>query len=156
MADEGGELHDRKRKSDKLEKLLKTKLTEFLDSSVLYSLRRVLPAELNTVYVKQFAASAEKSRDELGAGEFLKSVTGRGEGCEANEVKGGFRVTNYLNYGCLVSDETIAITSEYGGSLAMQRHWKCGHCGQGFVFNLKERMEHEATCQMNSLYLFTS
>ncbi len=81
--DEGGELQDRKRKSDKLEKLLKTKLTEFLDSSVLYSLRRVLPAELNTVYVKQFAGSAEKSRDELGAGEFLKSVTGgMGGGCD--------------------------------------------------------------------------
>ena len=129
-------------------------MTEFLDSSVLYSLRRVLPAELNTVYVKQFETSLDKTPDELGASEFLKSVAAKSEKCEMNEVKGGFRITGYLNYGCLVSDATIAITSEYGGSLAMQRHWKCGHCGGGFVFNLKERMEHEVTCQMNSLSVF--
>jgi len=151
--DQATDLYERRRKTRKLEKLLKKKLTEFLDSSVLYSLRRVLPAELKTVYVKQFEISVDQKSDELGASEFLKNVSTkiRKEKCQVNELKGGFRVTDYLNYGCLVSDATIAITSEYGGSLAMQRHWKCGHCGGEFVFNLKDRMEHEVTCQMNSL-----
>ena len=32
----------------------------------------------------------------------------------------------------------------------MQRHWKFSNCTKEFIFNLKERMQHEVTCQMNS------
>lgn len=31
----------------------------------------------------------------------------------------------------------------------MQRHWKCNNCKKEFVFNLKERMEHEVTCLLD-------
>ena len=98
------ESYDRKRRAKKLEKLLKKKLTEFLDSSVLYSLRRVLPAELNTVYVKQFENSSGDNKLEnegLVTSDFIKAIGGlknSGEECEVNEVKGGFRITSYLNY----------------------------------------------------------
>lgn len=109
---------------------------------MLYSLRRVLPAELNTVYVKQF--SEEPSTE---SGELFTKFGSKADGCQVNEVKGGFKITEYLNYNCLVSDATIAITSEYSG--AMQRHWKCSNCMKDFVFNLKERMEHEVVCQLN-------
>jgi len=45
----------RRERAKILENILKKKLTEFLDSSVLYSLRRVLPAELNTIYIKNYS-----------------------------------------------------------------------------------------------------
>jgi len=48
----------------------------------------------------------------------------------------------------LASNETLSIASEYSGM--MQRHWKCSNCAKEFIFNLKERMQHEVTCQMNS------
>ena len=48
----------------------------------------------------------------------------------------------------VVSDETLAITSEYSG--AMKRHWKCTHCAKDFLFDLRQRMEHEVECQLKS------
>jgi len=63
-----------------------------------------------------------------------------------------FFVNNYVfisynNYS-LASNETLSITSEYSG--VMQRHWKCNNCLKEYVFNLKERMQHEVMCQMTS------
>lgn len=48
----------------------------------------------------------------------------------------------------MASNETLSIASEYSGM--MQRHWKCPNCTKEFIFNLKERMQHEVTCQMTS------
>lgn len=141
------EAADRKIRARKLERLLKKKLSEFLDSTVLYSLRRVLPAELNTTYVKQFSAESQPSLDK--SDRLVRSLmSDSSETCEPNEMKGGFRITRYLTYNCLVSDATTDIAGEYSGN--MQRHWKCTHCTRDFVFNLKERMEHEVSCQLNS------
>ena len=49
------ETKHRRERAKILENILKKKLTEFLDSSVLNSLRRVLPAELNTIYIKNYS-----------------------------------------------------------------------------------------------------
>ena len=78
----------------KLERLLKKKLSEFLDSNVLYSLRRVLPAELNTTYVKQFAAESQLDANDV----LVRSLVGSSDSCEPNERKGGFKITRYLTY----------------------------------------------------------
>lgn len=137
---------DRKIRARKLERLLKKKLSEFLDSTVLYSLRRVLPAELNTTYLKQFSAESQPSLDK--SDRLVRSLMSSSETCEPNELKGGFKITRYLTYNCLVSDATTEIAGEYSGN--MQRHWKCTHCNKDFVFSLKERMEHEVSCQLNS------
>lgn len=139
---------DRKMRARKLERLLKKKLSEFLDSTVLYSLRRVLPAELNTTYVKQFSAESQPSLDKSDRLVRTLISSDPSEACEPNEIKGGFRITRYLTYNCLVSDATTDIAGEYSGN--MQRHWKCSNCTRDFVFNLKERMEHEVSCQLNS------
>lgn len=141
------ESNRRKERAKILENILKKKLSEFLDSSILYSLRRVLPAELNTIYIKNYKSETDSSNAE---NTLLKSlsVNSNNPQPKINESKGGYRLTEYLNYNCLASNETLSISSEYSG--VMQRHWKCPICIKEFVFNLKERMEHEVTCQMNS------
>lgn len=89
------ESNRRKEKAKILENILKKKLSEFLDSSVLYSLRRVLPAELNTIYVKNYNTKTESTENEL-----LKqlSATSNTEKPVLNETKGGYKITEYLNY----------------------------------------------------------
>jgi hypothetical protein len=91
-----------KEKAKTLERLLKKKLSEFLDSSVLYSLRRVLPAEITTIYVKsfqrdsipteteEFKVSNPKLKEEL-----MKHTDSK---ARLNETKGGYRITSYLTY----------------------------------------------------------
>ena len=136
-----------------LERLLKKKLSEFTDSSLLYSLRRVLPAELGTIFVKNFSKdeSEEEKADKVINDEIKPELRKHFEissNFKVNETKGGYRITDYLTYNSLVSDATLSILNEYSGS--MQRHWKCPTCFKDFVFNLKERMEHEVDCQLKS------
>jgi hypothetical protein len=95
-----------------LERLLKKKLSEFLDSSVLYAMRRVLPAELSTVYIKNFVKeedssaktseeaksendeTTKKQSDVLNA-DLQKLIA---KSAKMNEAKGGYKITNYLTY----------------------------------------------------------
>ena len=138
-----------------LERLLKKKLSEFTDSSLLYSLRRVLPAELSTIFIKNFSQSQEEEKNKeeiIIMNDNIKSELGKhiesNSSVKINEKKGGYRITDYLTYNCLVSDATLSILNEYSGT--MQRHWNCNNCLKNFVFNLKERMEHEVDCQLKS------
>lgn len=79
----------------RLEKLLKKKLSEFLDSSVLYSLRRVLPAEMNTMFVKNFSVENPEVDKNINP-DLLKQI--KQDNAKINEIKGGFRITDYLTY----------------------------------------------------------
>jgi hypothetical protein len=85
-----------------LEKVLKRKLSEFLDSSVLYSLRRVLPAELSKMFVKQYEKEDVSSNQvdvNLLKEELRQHLSEKGASEEkVNETKGGFRITDYLTY----------------------------------------------------------
>lgn len=89
------ESNRRKERAKILENILKKKLTEFLDSSLLYSLRRVLPAELNTIYIKNYNSENQNIENEI-----LKqlSSTSNNEQPIINEAKGGYKMTDYLNY----------------------------------------------------------
>lgn len=95
------EMHERARH---LERLLKKKLSEFLDSSILYGIRRVLPAELNTIYVKNFAQESKTSGDDDESSSSLKSKLNPDlqrlipKDAKENETKGGYKITEYLTY----------------------------------------------------------
>ncbi|CAF0820104.1 unnamed protein product [Brachionus calyciflorus] len=133
-----------KERARKLEKVLKKKLSEFLDSSVMYSVRRVLPAEMNKMFVKNYQVESKESiTDKKLAFDLKKQIDSKES--KVNEIKSGFRITDYLTYNCIVSDATLSIVKEYSGN--MKRHWKCSNCSKDFLFDLKERMEHEVECQ---------
>jgi ATP-dependent RNA helicase DHX34 len=124
----------------KLERTLKKKLTGFLDSDVTYSLRRVLPAELNKIYINKYASPSDnESKSSL-----PKCLEGFNTNNEIDQVKGGLKITEYLTYNCLVSDQTAEISNEYSGN--MQRHWTCKRCNKEYLLNLSERMQHEVEC----------
>lgn len=124
----------------RLELTLRQKLAEFLDSDVVYSLRRVLPAELDKIYINKYALSSDNESKNL----LPKSLHGFNSNTEIDKVKGGLKITEYLTYNCLVSDETAEISNEYSGN--MQRHWTCKRCNTEYLFNLSERMQHEVDC----------
>lgn len=82
-------------KISKLAKLLKEKLVEFLECDVLYSLRRMLPAEVSLVYIKRYNTSGDSINQGIESDiEFLKSF----ENVKQDETKGGFKITDYLTY----------------------------------------------------------
>lgn len=79
-----------------LERLLKKKLSEFLDSSVLYAMRRVLPAELNTIYVKNFVKENTQDTEKPALNPELERLLPKE--AKTNEAKGGIKITDYLTY----------------------------------------------------------
>ncbi|XP_041367761.1 probable ATP-dependent RNA helicase DHX34 [Gigantopelta aegis] len=140
LEDTSREFDDKTRinpKSRKLEQVLARKLSEFLDSSVTYSIRRVLAAEMKHMYVGpgHELASCDTQKS------FLPSVSGRQE----HSVKGGIQVNSYLTYNCLVDDTTADVWGEYTSH--MQRHWTCPQCDVSLIVSIVERLQHEIECQ---------
>jgi hypothetical protein len=79
---------------ENLTRLLKNKLAEFLDFDILYSLRRVLPAELKTMFIRNYEPNQVKAE---GQPVDMKGFQGF-EGVKQNTVKGGFKPTEYLTF----------------------------------------------------------
>ncbi|CAH1796146.1 unnamed protein product [Owenia fusiformis] len=128
--------HKATQKSRKLEKLLASKLAEYLESDVVYSIRRVLTAETNHLYV------GPNYEEEPVLKEIFKASS-----TEPNTVKGGVRVNDYLTYNCLQADSTASVWGEYTSH--MQKHWTCPHCNEPMIVTVLDRLQHEATCQAN-------
>lgn len=85
-----------KERAKKLEKILKKKLSEFLDSSVMYSIRRVLPAEVNKMFIKNYQTESNNIDESKIQPEFKKHLDTNEN--DVNEIKGGFKITSYLTY----------------------------------------------------------
>ncbi|CAF0816955.1 unnamed protein product [Adineta ricciae] len=114
-----------------LQHLLSRKMTEFLDNSCLYAIRRVLTAELETIYRR---SSQENDDDD-----------------DKDAIQESTKINEYLTYNCLRShDDQESFWSEYAGA-TMQKHWTCPYCNEDILVTVAERIAHENQCQLNSL-----
>lgn len=153
-----------KPKTYELQRLLSIKMIEFLESSALYAIRRVLPgrfhdycmltftfnylAELDTIY--------RRNHDEDDVEENVNDSDANGENVKINE---------YLTYNWFVDERIIiqdfssiislrsnddqeSFWSEYAGS-TMQKHWICPYCNEDILVTVAERIAHENQCQLN-------
>lgn len=86
------EIEEKEYRIRNLTKNLKQKLVEFLDSDIVYSLRRMLPADVSSAYISKYNSKTnDEEKIEL---EFLNKF----EKFEENKEKGGHKVTDYLTY----------------------------------------------------------
>ncbi|BFY97868.1 hypothetical protein BsWGS_00907 [Bradybaena similaris] len=123
-------------RAQQLERLLASKLTEFLNSDVLYSLRRVHAAEMQRIYIGP-------GKDTTSIPMMSRLIRGDTEGKE-HPVKGGVQVTDYLTFNCLLDEESASVWGEF--TVGMQRHWKCPDCGRSMIVSVLERLQHQALC----------
>ncbi|XP_078313868.1 putative ATP-dependent RNA helicase DHX34 isoform X2 [Crassostrea virginica] len=122
----------------KLEKILATKLSEFLDSEVSYAVRRVMAAEQKSLY-------KGPDRDVSGQSRILKDVLKSGAEKCVNIVKGGIQINDYLTYNCLLDESEANVWGEYNS--CMKKHWVCPRCEVDLIVSVQERLEHESECQ---------
>jgi hypothetical protein len=108
-----------------------------------------MPAETKNIYVKQFSNDLidQNAEIKIEDGQVKENLEKHMQAPKPNELKGGIRINEYLTYNCLVSDATLSIINEYSGN--MKRHWKCPNCSKDYLFDLRERMEHEVDCTMD-------
>ncbi|PVD20242.1 hypothetical protein C0Q70_20738 [Pomacea canaliculata] len=120
-----------------LEQLLARKLAEFLDSCIPYTLRRILTAEVQHMYIGP--GNNNKATGKLNI--LKKDLHLKKE----HPIKGGVQVNSYLTLNCLLDEASASVWEEY--TAHMQRHWKCPQCGENMVVSVTERLHHESTCQ---------
>ncbi|XP_067412662.1 LOW QUALITY PROTEIN: probable ATP-dependent RNA helicase DHX34 [Emydura macquarii macquarii] len=109
---------------------LRKGLLEFLKHEVRYSLRRLTALEKQNLYVGPQTVAA------------APGLPGLFQGAEMtpNEEKGGYWVTDFLTYNCLVGDADLY-------SDCLRSFWTCPHCDLYMPFTPLERMSHENSCR---------
>ncbi|KAL3866336.1 hypothetical protein ACJMK2_043642 [Sinanodonta woodiana] len=133
----------------KLENVLAKKLTEFLSSDVQYTIRRILAAEIQHLYIgpdRKADNMDNKTDDEQEKEVHISKITVRGK---PHPVKGGIQINEYLTHNCLLDDSTASVWGEY--TVCMQRHWTCPRCKTSMIVSYAERLQHESDCQAQNI-----
>lgn len=137
---------DRRRRATSIQSALRTKLAEFLHSSVYYYVRRIHTAEQSHLY----RGCVDVSVDDRSSNKLLSFIAG-GSGSRQHPVKGGSMVGGggFLVYDCLLDDDASSVWGEY--TMCLQRHWTCPRCEQTLIVTVGERLEHEQQCEEKQL-----
>uniref|UniRef100_A0A2C9JVF9 RNA helicase n=1 Tax=Biomphalaria glabrata TaxID=6526 RepID=A0A2C9JVF9_BIOGL len=123
-----------------LERILASKLTEFLNADFLYSIRRVLAAEMHRAYV-----GPGKVTDQGTAAMFDKILKVNSMGKE-HPIKGGIQVTDYLTFNCLGLEQLQVEDSEKISELnPLRKSYFCTECNKELSLTTTEILKHKKT-----------
>ncbi|CAH0551789.1 unnamed protein product [Brassicogethes aeneus] len=118
-------------------------LVRFFQSEVSYNVKRLLPADLKTIYTESpdYYDNILKTNNVAGKNPFDRDYE-----IKINGSYGGFNVTKNVVYGCLIEEEWSANVEE---SVLEEEH-ECIHCkmpllGRGTF----ETLQHESFCRPN-------
>ena len=134
-----------------LEYILSSKLSEFLDSNVNYTVKRLHQTDIEHLYIGNHGYDvtgnecddvSSKHHDELAP--FL----GITKSMSVHPSKGGIKVNDYFTYNDL-RNEIEAEAASHAAQF-IQKHWTCELCGTKMVVTVLERIEHEKQCSGES------
>ncbi|XP_022092525.1 probable ATP-dependent RNA helicase DHX34 [Acanthaster planci] len=118
------------------ERLLSSKLAEFLDCHVEYTMRKLGSTELQNLYLGPHRGQGSEGNKD----DFFTSQSRDGK---IHPTKGGTQVNDYLTFGCLYNVASDPL-GEF--SSVIRRHWTCPHCTQTLIITTLEKLQHEAEC----------
>jgi hypothetical protein len=130
-----------------LEYILSTKLSEFLDSNVNYTIQRLHQTDIQHLYIgsHHYDVTGNCGDDVSGNhGNDLAPFLGITKGMSVHPSKGGIKVNDYFTYNDLRSEVEAEAASH--AAQFIQKHWTCGICGTKMVVTVLERIEHEKQC----------
>ena len=140
-----------------LQRRLSRKLAEFIDSKIQYSYRRVSSTESAYLYVTSLPSESDaKDAEEITAASDIPEDLGSADVTSKwlplddgvpHPTKGGLRVTDYMTYGCVRDDLSVAVAK--GQAEYLREHYHCQLCGEHLICNILERLQHDSTCQSN-------
>ena len=121
-----------KKDFSEIEYTLTRELIEYMHTTIPYTVKRLLPADLKTIYV--------------GSGENDMSINPNPFQPDfpviANSIKGGARVTNIVTYNCLRETEW----SEKLSAEMLEVEWHCQNCDMQAILTNIEKLQHQDTC----------
>ncbi|XP_014214500.1 probable ATP-dependent RNA helicase DHX34 [Copidosoma floridanum] len=118
---------------EELEYELSKGLVDFMHTSVPYTIKRLLAADLKNIYVGK-----EENSAVLQPNPFSVDFE-----CVPHEKKGGMRASKYITFNCLVeSDWSDKVACEM-----LEMEWTCNICDfQGMLSSL-EKLQHMSSCK---------
>lgn len=131
-----------------LQKRVSRKLAEFIDSRIKYTYRRISSTETAYLYVTSIPNDEEAEAtqtDNTSAGaasQWLPLNDG-----EPHPTKGGLRVTQYMTFGCVRDDLSVAVAKRQAEYL--REHYHCQICGEHLICNILERLQHDKVCHLS-------
>ena len=96
-------------KMDELESILSKGLVDFIHSETLFSMRRLLPADIKVLYVGEGLGA-------LVIGEVNPFGDSPTDEAMPHEKKGGLRLNEYLTYNCLENQGSVLSHSHHQAS----------------------------------------
>ncbi|XP_015596347.1 probable ATP-dependent RNA helicase DHX34 isoform X2 [Cephus cinctus] len=117
----------------RMERELHQELIEFLHTNVPYVIRRLLPADLKTLYVGNGHNDVTVEPNPF-QNDFQ---------CESHSTKGGVRVSENITYCCLVE-------SEWSDKMAvdmLETEWRCNRCNLEAMISSIEKLQHQLMCK---------
>jgi hypothetical protein len=111
-----------------LEAVLSRGLVDFIHSETLFSIRRLLPADIKTLYVGEGLGQSDVGDvNPFGEREVMQ-----------HEKKGGMRLTDYLTYNCL--------ENQVNEMPMLAVNWTCPRCEREMYVGPVQRIVHHAGC----------
>ncbi|OAD52775.1 putative ATP-dependent RNA helicase DHX34 [Eufriesea mexicana] len=117
--------NDEKHDFSEFEYTLTQELIEYMHTTVPYTLKRLLPADLKTIYVGNSENSTLISPNPFQL-DFIVIP---------NSIKGGVRVTNIITYNCNKLSVEMSETE-----------WHCQNCNMQVILTNMEKLQHQQSC----------
>ncbi|XP_055611931.1 probable ATP-dependent RNA helicase DHX34 isoform X2 [Uranotaenia lowii] len=133
-ADEELTKEKREKSIEQMNRELWHDLAQFMNTEVLYTIKRLLPADIKTLYKGNTDDNILPLDPNPFAEEFL---------CVKNEVKGGVHVTENILYGCLIETEwSLKMFDDI-----MDNDWQCSNCLCSYNLTGMQKLQHSVVCK---------
>lgn len=120
--------NERQISTEKLEYELWQNLAAFMNTEVCYTIKKLLPADLKTLYVGPC--------DDLEL--FTPNPFAEDFNCVPNTSKGGFYITENITFGCVIeTDWSIKMADDI-----MSNSWECQNCNNSYYLSGVQKLQH--------------
>ncbi|XP_018359215.1 PREDICTED: probable ATP-dependent RNA helicase DHX34 isoform X2 [Trachymyrmex cornetzi] len=128
------DVNDERKDFSKVEQCLTQELIEYMHTTIPYTIKRLLPADLKMIYVGNGCNDTSIEPNPFQPD--FKSIP--------NVIKGGVFVTNSITYNCIKetnwSEQLIAEMQE--------TEWHCENCNLQTILSSIEKLQHQNSCKI--------
>ncbi|XP_052902856.1 probable ATP-dependent RNA helicase DHX34 [Anopheles moucheti] len=133
---------------EQMNRELWSSLAQYMNTEVCYTVKKLLPADLKSLYIGHTTEEDGEQRMELPnpnpfAEEFQPLY---------NETKGGVFLTENITYGCVVETDWSMQMHEQ----ILEQDWECGHCRGTFRLTGLQKLQHAVICKPEKIEEATS
>ncbi|XP_076646959.1 putative ATP-dependent RNA helicase DHX34 [Halictus rubicundus] len=117
---------------NEIEYTLTQELIEYMHTTIPYTIKRLLPADLKTMYVGR-----EENIVTIDPNPFQSDFV-----AVPNSIKGGVQVSNVITYNCLKETEwSHKLSIEM-----LENEWHCQNCNMQAILTNIEKLQHQESC----------